>query len=95
MEYIVFIHGNVDTRTTEAQWSAFFEAAEKSGIFGGGSEIAEGHRLGHKDITPTTDSIVGVMRFETDDVTALNALLALHPVFIQGGSLEVCKMPKS
>lgn len=93
MEYILFIHNNVDQPTTEGQWAAFFEAAKQSGIFNGGSEITESHQLGSKKVTPSTNSVVGVMRFQTDDIQKLNQLLELHPVYIQGGTLEVCNMP--
>lgn len=95
MEYILFIHNNVDAPTTEDQWNDFFEAANKSGMFDGGSEITESHQLGSKVVTPSTKNIVGIMRFETSDVSKLNTLLSMHPVYLQGGTLELCKMPKT
>ena len=95
MEYILFIHNNVDQATTDEQWSRFFIAAKESGIFNGGSEIAASHTIGKKPINQTTKSVVGVMRFETNDIDKLNNLLKLHPVYLQGGTLELCKMPKT
>lgn len=95
MEYILFIHKNVDQPTTEDQWSAFFTAANESGIFSGGSEIRNSIQIGVKNVSPMTASVVGCMRFETDDISQVYKLLELHPVFIQGGTLELCEMPKT
>ncbi len=95
MEYILFIHKNIDQAATQEQWAEFFSAANDSGIFSGGSEITESHLLGNKPIYHTTNSVAGIMRFETDDVDKLNALLRLHPVYRQGGTLELCQMPKN
>ena len=95
MEYILFIHSNVDTSTSDTQWSEFFVAARESGIFRGGSEIANSAQLGSKPVAPITDTIGGFMRFDTDDVGKLQELLALHPTLLQGGTLELCEMPKT
>lgn len=95
MEYILFIHKNVDQPTTEDQWNAFFSAANESGIFSGGSEIRKSIQIGFKKVPLTTKSVVGCMRFETDDISQVHKLLELHPVFIQGGTLELCEMPKT
>jgi hypothetical protein len=95
MEYILFIHNNVDHATTEEQWSRFYIVANESGMFNGGSEVAESHTIGDKPISQTTKSVVGIMRFETNDIDKLNNLLKLHPVYLQGGTLELCKMPQT
>lgn len=93
MDYILLIHNNTDTPTSAQQWETFFEAANASGFFRGGSEIANRLLLGKKTIPNTCDAIAGFMRFETDDRSALLALLKQHPVALQGGSLELCEMP--
>lgn len=95
MEYILFIHNNTDYQTTEEQWNSYFLAARESGIFKGGSEIQNRVQLGLKHVNSTTDSVVGYMRFETDDISKLHRLLKLHPVYMQGGTLELCETPKS
>ena len=95
MEYILFIHNNTDYQTTEEQWCSYFAAAKESGIFKGGSEIRKGIQLVAKDVNLATDSVVGYMRFETDDISKLHRLLELHPVYMQGGTLELCETPKS
>ena len=95
MEYILFIHNNTDQPTTAAQWDAFFAAANQSGLFLGGSEIAGAAQIGSKGVRATTDSVAGFMRFEAEDVSQLHQLLALHPVYLQGGTLELCEMSQS
>ena len=52
-------------------------------------------QLGSKNVTSTTDSVVGYMSFETEDISKLHQLLELHPVYIQGGTLELCETPKT
>ena len=81
MEYIVFIHKNTDTLTTEAQWSSFFSPARKGGVFLGGSEISNQIQMGEKSVTNITNSIGGVMRFESKDKAEVLAVQN-HPVFI-------------
>ena len=94
MEYIVFIHNNTDNDTKDEQWHSFFSLATDSGIFQGGSEIYNPETIGKKDILNITNHIDGFMRFETEDKGKLLSLLEKHPVIIEGGSLEVCEMPK-
>ncbi|MEB3733120.1 hypothetical protein ULF88_00965 [Halopseudomonas pachastrellae] len=95
MEYILFIHNNTDLPATTAQWDAFFAAENQSGLFLGGSEITGSALIGSKGVRATTDSVAGFMRFEAEEVSQLQQLLALHPVYLQGGTLELCEMPKT
>lgn len=95
MEYILFIHGNTDTQTNSADWEHFFELAGNSGMFQGGSEIGKRIQLGNKDVTDTTKSVVGYMRFEVDNVETIKKLLYDHPVLKSGGTLELCELPQS
>lgn len=95
MEYILFIHNNTDVPTTDEQWQAFFEVANNSGIFQGGSEISNQNQIGNKSVQSITDTVVGIMRFESEDKNKVLSLLEKHPVLIQGGTLELCEMPRS
>ena len=95
MEYILLIHNNADQPTTEEQWNTYFSAARESAMFNGGSEIGSRIQLGSKNVISTTDSVVGYMRFEADDINKLHQLLELHPVYIQGGTLELCETPRT
>lgn len=94
MEYIVFIHNNTDNDTKDEQWHSFFSLATNSGIFQGGSEIYNPETIGKKSIPNITNNIDGFMQFETDNKEKLLSLLENHPVIIEGGSLELCEMPK-
>ena len=95
MEYILFIHNNTDSATTEEQWSSFFEDANKSGVFLGGSEIANQTQIGKKTVKNITNEIVGYMRFESEDKSKILTLLEKHPVIIQGGTVELCETPRT
>jgi len=95
MEYILFIHNNMDQQPTNEQWNSFFAKAVASGMFNGGSEMGKSAQLGRKSVTPVTKSAVGYMRFETDDIEKLHKLLESHPAYIQGGTLELCELPKT
>ncbi len=95
MEYILFIHDNTDTPTKEEDWDRFLALARSSGLFQGGSEIGKRIRLGSKELSDTTKSVSGYMRFESRDVEALKSLLNEHPVLKNGGTLELCELPKT
>ena len=95
MEYILFIHKNTDAVASSVQWDEFFIAAKRSGLFLGGSEISNQIQLGNKEVKNITDTVGGFMRFEAENKTAILALLNMHPILLQGGTLELCEMPKS
>ena len=94
MEYILFIYNNTDSATTKQQWDSFFTAANKSDVFLGGSEIANPVVMGNKPVKDITDEIGGFMRFESDDINKILLLLEKHPVVLQGGTVQLCEMPK-
>jgi hypothetical protein len=95
MEFILFIHNNADSSVTDEQWASFINTAKQSGLFLGGSEISNQIQLGNKPVKRITDSIGGFMRFEADNEYMVLELLEKHPIFKQGGTLELCEMPKS
>lgn len=95
MQFIAFIHGNSDTTATTEQWSRFFEDAKDSGMFQGGSALGSRHAIGKKPVSDSTDTIVGFMRFDSDDLGRLMELLDRHPVIRHGGTIELREMPQS
>ena len=118
MEYILLIHSNEKKPATQQQWADFFEAATKSGLFVGGSEISRGEFLGAKNTGLLSELLAGYMRFDTDlpnngpvdskkikpeedsgktrePLEKLYELLKIHPTVMQGGTVELCAMPKS
>ena len=95
MEYIAFMHNNSDAPAAAKEWDAFFSAARKSGMFRGGSEIGHRTTLGKKPAPDLTESINGYMVFEAESLQSLHILLRSHPVFANGGTIEICELPKS
>ena len=95
MEYILFIHKNAQTEIPGKEWGAFFKEAAASGIFQGGSEIGKRIQLGERSVEDITNSIGGFMRFEAENLESVKTLLRKHPVLINGGTLELCEMPKT
>ncbi len=95
MEYILFIHNNTESAIPDEAWDNFFTEAISSGLFQGGSEIANRIQLGDKPVADITDSIGGFMRFESESLEAVKSLLGKHPVLRNGGTLELCEMPKA
>ena len=92
MQYILFIHNNAQAGADE--WESFFQKARTSGMFSGGSEIDNRLILGARREPMVSESIGGVMHFETTDKNALLQLLEEHPLLVNGGTLELCEMPK-
>jgi hypothetical protein len=94
-QYILLVQGNLTSTPTPTEWDGFFTAAQKSGLFKGGSEIGSRTVLGNAASAQPTDHIVGYMRFDSDDRQQILALLEKHPVVVHGGSVELCEMPES
>ncbi len=95
MQYIALIHNNADSSPDADEWDRFIDAAISTGMFKGGSEVGARRTIGPKMASKTTESIVGFMRFDSDDPEELHALLKDHPVIQHGGTIELCEMPKS
>jgi hypothetical protein len=94
-QYILLIQNNLKSDSSPEQWEAFFTAAQRSGLFKGGSEIGDRMIIGDTMTAKPTDHIVGYMRFDSDDKNNILDLLEMHPVIMQGGSVELCEMTKS
>ncbi len=95
MQYIALIHKNTDSTPATYEWDRFFAAAKATGMFKGGSEIGSRYTVGQKAVSDITESVGGYMRFDSDDLERLQALLEDHPVAKHGGTIELCEMPKS
>lgn len=95
MEYITFMHSNTDTESSQELWDAFFKIVRESGLFRGGSAIGARSTVGTKAVPDVTHHIDGYMRFDADDLEELEDLLKSHPTIINGGTIEVCELPKS
>ena len=95
MQYITFMHANTDRETTKGEWDTFFDLAQASGLFRGGSAMGKRWTIGKEDAPVLTDHIGGYMRFDSESVDDLLELLEKHPTVLRGGSIEICEMPKT
>ncbi len=94
-QYIVLVQDNARTKPSAEEWNQFIAAAKQTGLFEGGSAIGNRVMLGNTQSAKPTGHINGYMRFDSDDRQALLDLLAKHPVVVQGGSVELCELPKT
>jgi hypothetical protein len=94
-QYIVLIQNNARSEIASGDWRDFFAAAQQSGLFKGGSAIANRIVVGNAALAKSTDHIVGYMRFDSDDQQPILDPLKQHPVVVHGGSVELCQMPES
>ena len=95
MEYITFMHNNVDTQPTKEEWDRFFETARESGVFRGGSAIGKRSTVGNKEVPDVTGHINGYMLFESATLDELTKILEHHPIVLHGGTVEICELPKT
>ena len=95
MEYIAFMHGNTDSDPSRDEWDRFFDLADDSGFFLGGSAIGKRLTVGDKDVPDTTEHVGGYMRFDADSLDGLTELLRRHPVVMHGGTIEICELLKT
>lgn len=94
MQYILLIHGSTATPPQPLEWDAFFERAKASGLFKGGSAIGAKMQIGAPVTSALSEHISGFMRFDSDDKESVLELLKLHPVILNGGTVELCELPK-
>jgi hypothetical protein len=94
-QYILLIQRNAKSEPRPEEWNRFLAAAQKSGLFQGGSAIGERVILGDVESAKSSDHIAGFMRFSSDDKMSILNLLQQHPVLVHGGSVELCEMIKS
>lgn len=95
MQYIALIHKNTDSQPTESDWSQFIDTAISQGVFQGGSELGKRFSIGEKGVFDSTERLGGFMRFDSDDLPALQVLLQAHPVVQHGGTIELIEMPRT
>ena len=95
MQYIAFIQKNANKAPSDNEWSQFFDEAEKTGMFKGGSAVSSSRLIGNSDGTDTSKIIGGFMRFNSMERSSVESLLLLHPVVQNGGTIELYEMPKS
>ena len=94
-QYLLLIQNNAKAAPTPAEWDIFFATAKASGLFKGGSALGDRVLVGDSRSAQSTKHIGGFMRFDAEDRAKILELLKEHPVVLQGGSVELCEMPKT
>lgn len=83
----------------QKQWDSFLSAARQSGVFNGGSAIGCGELIGATDVNLISEKLAGHMRFSThgiaDGLEVIHQLLLIHPTVLNGGTVELCEMPRT
>ncbi len=94
MQYLALIHANQKILPSAAEWEHFFTIANASGLFEGGSAVANGVIVGERPAVVLSTRLGGYMRFDADDGAAVLELLQHHPVIRHGGTIELLEMLK-
>jgi len=72
-------------------WASYINTLIDSGMFRGGSELANGSCVSKTDANGEC-SVSGFMRFEADNKEQVMALMPGNPVYESGGSIEVLEI---
>ena len=93
-QYILLIHGNAKSASSQEEWNSFFKAGQESEIFKGGSGIEDARIIIGDASAKPSEHIVGYMRFDSEDKQKILDLLEKHPIVAHGGSVELCEMAR-
>ncbi|HWL54029.1 MAG TPA: hypothetical protein VNQ90_16425 [Chthoniobacteraceae bacterium] len=93
-QYILLIHGNAKSASSQEEWNSFFTMGRESGLFVGGSGIEDARIMIGDPTAKPSEHIVGYMRFDADDKQKVLDLLQKHPIVVHGGSVELCEMAR-
>lgn len=95
MQYLILIHSNGTTESTQDQWDYFFKVANDSDCFKGGSELGNKSVYGKIEPENSIEHIGGFLRFDINDINQLHEILNHLPIIINGGTVDICEMPES
>jgi hypothetical protein len=92
-DYIFLMHS--DVQAPEEGWPDYLDKLSATGRFRGGSSIGPGV-VRRRGLPPgsVTESLVGFIRVEADDLAGAEALLAGNPVYEAGGTVEIRLLPE-
>jgi hypothetical protein len=91
-QYLLLIHGNARSASSEEEWNTFFKVGRESGLFKGGSGIEDARIIIGDTSAKPSHEIIGYMRFDSEDKQKILDLLQQHPIVVHGGSVELCEM---
>ena len=96
MADFLFLHHDDAGEMRMEDWGAYIGRLQAQGVFQGGSAIGEGmvRRKAGKP-RPLTTGVYGYLRVTADDLDGAGALLAGHPSYEAGGTVEIRELPRS
>ncbi len=95
-EFILLMHGDVETAPNDDMWTAYFAALRQRGVFEGGSAIGAGEAFRKSGVPgPPSPHISGYIRIRAPDLARARDCLAGNPVFECGGTVEIRELPRS
>lgn len=91
-EFILFTHADA---AESASWPEYLEGLRAAGVFRGGSSIGAGLCARKDGATRAVSAhIVGFIRIDADDLAHAQRLLAGHPAYEGGGTVEIRELPR-
>jgi len=92
-DHLFLMHS--DVQAPEEGWPDYLNRLAATGRFRGGSSIGPGvvKRRGLAP-GPVTESLVGFIRVEADNLAGAEAMLAGNPVYEAGGTVEIRLLPE-
>jgi len=97
-DFLLLTHRHEDVRPADQdhQWDAYLARLRAAGSLQGGSAIGDGICVRKDGEAPAiTDHLTGFIRVGADDLDGACALLAGHPVFEAGGTVEIRALPRT
>lgn len=92
-DYLILMHG--DATGPERDWPGYLGKLSAIGKFKGGSAIGDGASFRKTgEALQLSDTIVGFIRVEADDLSGAHAMLTGNPVFEAGGTCEIRLLPE-
>jgi hypothetical protein len=97
-DYLLLMHGDVQETCgdgDDAAWEAYFSRLIASGNFQGGSSIGTGLCIRKSGTIPViAGHLTGYIRVIAENIDHARALVAGHPGFEAGGTVEIRELPK-
>jgi len=92
-DYLFLMH---DDATEDEDWAPYLQMLQRAGKLQGGSAIGSGlcvRKAGRPP--PITGHLAGFIRVEAGSLAEAQTLLTGHPVFENGGTVEIRELPKT
>ena len=92
-EYIFLTHNDAPG---DGNWAPYLKKLQDVGVFRGGSAIGAGECVRKAgESAPLSAHIVGFIRVAALDIENAKLLLAGHPTYEAGGTVEIRELPRT